>query len=315
LGVDLFFIISGFVILLSTANKNALGFSISRITRLFPAFWVAVTLTTVLLWLFAIPKTADISWYQYLVNMTMVPEYFGVENIDTVYWTLQVEIKFYFWIFLIMLFNKIEYIERFVFVWLIMAIFEIFHFIHGFTHQFLIPEWAPYFGAGALFFRIHQEGFNWQRGVMLALAYVLSLYYAVEGANMRTEEYGMVFSPVVVMLLTTGFFLFFILIVTKKKAGVKRVWYTVLGVITYPLYLIHDAIGQLFFYYFGQSINKYLLLFLVTAIMIALSYIIYRYFELGFSKKMKNALVNLTTRVGDRLAGSSPIFHVAGNKK
>lgn len=304
LGVDLFFIISGFVILLSTANKNALGFSISRITRLFPAFWVAVTLTVILLWLFAIPKTVDISWYQYLINMTMVPEYFGVENIDTVYWTLQVEIKFYFWIFLIMLFNKIEYIERFVFVWLIMAIFEIFHFIHGFTHQFLIPEWAPYFGAGALFYRIHQEGFNWQRGTMLALAYLLSLYYAVEGANMRTEEYGTFFSPVVVMFLTSIFFLFFTLIVAKKTVGVKRSWYTVLGVITYPLYLIHDAIGQLVFYYFSQSMNKYSLLLFVTLLMIFVSYLIYRYFELPTSKRMKHLLGKLSKGIEARLFAS-----------
>lgn len=115
----------------------------------------------------------------------MVPEYFGVENIDSVYWTLQIEIKFYFWIFLLMMLNKIQFIERFIMAWLILAIFEISHFIHGITHQFLIPGWTPYFSAGALFYRIRILGINWQRLAMLGLSYALSLYYAIEGANLE----------------------------------------------------------------------------------------------------------------------------------
>ncbi len=300
LGVDLFFIISGFVILLSTTNKTATTFSISRIVRLYPAFWVAVSMTAFFLWQFPLPNTQGVSFFQYLDNLTMVPEYLGVANIDSVYWTLQIEIKFYFWIFLIMLFNKIQYIERFVFIWLLMGVLEIFHFIHGFTHQFLIPEWAPYFGAGALFYRIHLKGFNWQRSAMLLLAYVLSIYYAVEGAHHRTEVYADEFSPLIVALLTSAFFFIFTLMVSKKTTSIKRPWFVLMGFITYPLYLIHDAIGQIVFYHLPQNINKYLLLFLVVALMIVLSYLIYRYFELGFSKKMKHLLFKLTTSIEAR---------------
>ena len=301
LGVDLFFIISGFVILLSTGNKTAIGFSISRITRLYPAFWVAVTLTALALWQFSIANTHSPGLYQYLANLTMVPEYLGVENIDSVYWTLQIEIKFYFWVFVIMLFKKIQHIEGFILLWLLMAVLEIFHFIHGFTHQFLIPEWAPYFGAGALFYRIWQKGFNWQRGAMLVLAYGLSLYYAIEGANLRTESYGSVFSPYVVSFLTTSFYLLFVLIVFNRKTSFKRAWLTLLGVVTYPLYLIHDAIGQLFFYYFAHSVNKYMLLFDVILFMIITSYLIYHYFEVPMSKKMKNKLCSLEHRIATKI--------------
>ena len=297
LGVDLFFIISGFVILLSTGNKTALGFSISRITRLYPAFWVAVTLTVLALWLFSIPNTHSPGLYQYLANLTMVPEYLGVDNIDSVYWTLQIEIKFYFWIFVIMLFKKIQYIEGFILLWLLMAVLETFHFMHGFTHQFFIPEWAPYFGAGALFYRVWQKGFNWQRGVMLILAYVLSIYYAIEGANWRTETYGQLFSPYVVTFLTTAFYLLFVLIVFNRNIRVNRSWLTLLGVVTYPLYLIHDVIGQLFFYYFAHNVNKYILLFDVTLFMIIVSYLIYHFFEVPISKKMRCMLASLEQRI------------------
>ncbi len=46
LGVDFFFIISGYVIFFSAQNKSAGDFLTSRALRLFPAFWVAVLLTS-----------------------------------------------------------------------------------------------------------------------------------------------------------------------------------------------------------------------------------------------------------------------------
>ncbi len=45
LGVDLFFLISGFVILMSASSGSLKRFAISRIVRLYPAFWVCCTVT------------------------------------------------------------------------------------------------------------------------------------------------------------------------------------------------------------------------------------------------------------------------------
>ncbi|WP_347037637.1 acyltransferase family protein [Glutamicibacter halophytocola] len=42
LGVRLFFLISGFVILMSLQGKNVIGFIGSRVGRLYPAYWLAV---------------------------------------------------------------------------------------------------------------------------------------------------------------------------------------------------------------------------------------------------------------------------------
>ncbi len=39
LGVNLFLIISGFVILMSVQGKGVRGFIVSRATRLYPAYW------------------------------------------------------------------------------------------------------------------------------------------------------------------------------------------------------------------------------------------------------------------------------------
>src|ERR1019366_5159909 len=47
LGVDMFFTISGFVVLLSAWGRRPHEFVISRIVRLYPAYWVAVTITAI----------------------------------------------------------------------------------------------------------------------------------------------------------------------------------------------------------------------------------------------------------------------------
>lgn len=48
LGVQLFFIISGFVILMSAQGRSVGQFVASRVARLFPAYWVAVLATAAL---------------------------------------------------------------------------------------------------------------------------------------------------------------------------------------------------------------------------------------------------------------------------
>ena len=45
LGVDLFFIISGFVISLSAEDRNAYGFFKSRISRVYTVFWISAIVT------------------------------------------------------------------------------------------------------------------------------------------------------------------------------------------------------------------------------------------------------------------------------
>jgi peptidoglycan/LPS O-acetylase OafA/YrhL len=49
LGVEFFFIISGFVILMTAWDRSLPDYTASRIGRLFPAYWAGVALSTLLL--------------------------------------------------------------------------------------------------------------------------------------------------------------------------------------------------------------------------------------------------------------------------
>lgn len=94
LGVELFFLISGFVICMSCWGRSVGDFFTSRVTRLYPAYWFAVLATTAVLLL--IPGgQKPLPWPDVLTNLTMLQEPLGVRMVDGVYWTLFAELRFY----------------------------------------------------------------------------------------------------------------------------------------------------------------------------------------------------------------------------
>ncbi|WP_426625934.1 acyltransferase family protein [Leifsonia sp. McL0607] len=72
LGVQLFFIISGFVIFLSASGRTAFAFATGRATRLYPAFWAGVLLTTGTI-LLTTQSTPLELLPRFLANLTMAP--------------------------------------------------------------------------------------------------------------------------------------------------------------------------------------------------------------------------------------------------
>jgi peptidoglycan/LPS O-acetylase OafA/YrhL len=121
LGVHLFFIISGFVILMTASSESARAFMVSRIVRLYPAFWVCCTITFLAI-LFLGGTRYSASWRQYTINMTMLNNMFGVESIDGVYWSLFVEIKFYCLVLLALLMGQISNVKELLGIWLAAAL-------------------------------------------------------------------------------------------------------------------------------------------------------------------------------------------------
>lgn len=91
-GVDLFFVISGFVILMSGWGRTPAQFIASRIARLYPAYWVAVLLTSILV---IGSGSTPFDPQKILVNLTMLQSAYNIGHVDPVYWTLFVELHFY----------------------------------------------------------------------------------------------------------------------------------------------------------------------------------------------------------------------------
>lgn len=98
IGVVLFFTISGFVIPGSLQPGEHKGvFWIRRFFRLYPAYWVSICAVILAQWLFL---DTTFSLRQILANITMLQNFMHFENIQGVYWTLEVELIFYVMVYL-----------------------------------------------------------------------------------------------------------------------------------------------------------------------------------------------------------------------
>ncbi|MEE9445286.1 MAG: acyltransferase [Cocleimonas sp.] len=286
LGVNLFFLISGFVILLSAMNRSATDFASSRFIRLYPAFWASVSLSALVLYFYGSPHF-DISLSQYLMNMTMVSGYVGVKPIDGVYWTLLIEMVFYSLIFFLLFIRKLKYIELFLGLWLGVILLSLVMTLPKIIRFFFFPEWAPLFISGSLLYLIYARGWDLTRSLLLFSAYLLTLYFTTLETNDLTNQYNTEFSSIIAIFGVSSFYGFFILIITNKTAWLRSRKFISLGLLTYPLYLFHANIGYLAFKYYSGTINKYLLLIAVILVMLLLAWLVHHVIEKPLSRYLQ----------------------------
>lgn len=306
LGVELFFIISGYVVLLSAQGKTVRQFFLSRITRLYPAFWVACSLTFLVKRIWGV-TTSDIgmssllhvTFGQYVYNMTMLQEFFNIFNLDSACWSLTIEITFYFLISLLIGYKLMDHIDWFILFWLVFAVLpDRFHAGSAFD-TLLFPKYAPYFSAGMLFYLLQSPvGRTVKRWVLLLVSYLL----AIKACKAQTLElagfYHDDFSWKITSIFVTLFFVV-VFLVSFRKINLSRftglAW---LGALTYPLYLIHSDIAFILFHRIGGNINKYLLVIGTIILMLLIASIIHIFVEKRFSKPMGGYLERCLNALG-----------------
>ncbi|MBI2412754.1 MAG: acyltransferase [Deltaproteobacteria bacterium] len=300
LGVGLFFMISGFVIIHTLEGKDARSLIASRAARLYPAYWAGVTLTAVVTVLIG-GSIYKVSAGQYLANLTMLNGLFGVEHIDGVYWSLLVELKFYFLIFLLMVFGQAKRIGLFVGLWALAAFAITVYGSPFLVKALLFPKWAPYFIAGAAFCLMRREGAGAYWLVVVAIAYVTAITNELRKIPSIEQHYGAVFSEPAIIAVVTSFFLIFTAIALRKSSWAGAKGLVKLGALTYPLYLIHENIGFMAFNALAPYLNKYIILASAIAVMWLAAYLTNRYVEERLGGRLKRAVVSVLS-VGRRTA-------------
>jgi len=289
LGVNLFFMISGFVISLSAENRTARQFVISRITRLYPAFWAGVTVTAIAIVFFG-GTLFQVDWSQYLINLTMLAQFLGVENVDGVYWTLYVELKFYVIIFIVLLFDKFNKMELVLATWLSILLLGLAFELPRIVNSLVFSEWAPFFISGVVFYLLKVKGFNLLRSAILIVAFMLSLLEAVEGNTVFNTDYNVNASELAVVLIVLSYYCTFTLIIFDKLSWFRSSWALRIGALTYPLYLIHQNLGFMFFTYFDGVLNKYVLLMMAILLVLVISWLIHVLIERKLGPEFKRCL-------------------------
>jgi len=285
LGVELFFIISGYVVLLSAYSKTALNFVLSRIIRLYPAFWVACTATFLVVYFFGPAKNSvgwsvylDVSPRQYVVNMTMFHEFLHVQSIDGIYWTLTYELRFYLIIFLVLLFGLQRHLPLLLVGWVAYAALSLVYKLP--LSSYLMPDYGPLFISGMCFLLLQKQLANrWLLYGLLLVCWGLTLQTEFSNAQHHITYYQTAFSLYVIGSVVSLFYGLFWVISTRRVTLRQRPWLYWAGALTYPLYLVHHNIGYILFQRINNALPPYLLLALITLFMVGLAYGLHVFIE------------------------------------
>lgn len=121
-GVYLFFMLSGYVIFMTLDRTRTAGdFVVARFARLYPAYWVAMLVTFLVVRTAGLPGQ-EVGVRDLLVNLTMVQSLLDVPHVDGAYWSLQAEILFYAAMLLLWRVGLLRNAQRTLFLWLACAV-------------------------------------------------------------------------------------------------------------------------------------------------------------------------------------------------
>ena len=270
LGVELFFLISGYVILYST-NRTPLEFIKKRFLRLYPMYWIAI------IFIFVV---TNLPWWENrgpdigkgLLNLTMMPTVFGGEWVDEAHWFLLRELQFYLFVIIVMTLGFGKRLPQIFPIWaIILCIWNLAE-----LPQFKIWYFSGYFAllsGGAIIYCIGQWGWNLHRTIGLIAAYICAvdtrMSKSISLGTRRNTEY----SQLTVAIIVTLLFLLLLLTLSRRVTSIQVKWAGIAGAITYPLFLIHGRLGLLTIQNLGTESNKYYLYPLVLIILIYCAYL------------------------------------------
>ena len=298
-GVDLFFIISGFVIFMSlTKVKTSVDFIINRVSRLYPTYWVSVTFTFILILIASFYNNDGLlktNIIHYLGNMTMFQFYLRIPNLDGPYWTMIIEMIFYLGILLLFHFKQLKYLNKIgITLSILVVILSLFFYNNTIIKNILtiIPllKYIPLFFAGTVFYKIYSfknKLFENYLILLLCLICQILLFNCLGKSHdfINQKEYA---------IMIVVYFGLFTLFVNDKLYFIVSKGTLFLGKISFALYLIHQYISiHVIIPYFTEVllVNFWIAsIFISLPVVIILASIITYYIEVPFSKKMKEKL-------------------------
>jgi peptidoglycan/LPS O-acetylase OafA/YrhL len=314
-GVQIFFVISGFVIAYSANGESIAKYLKGRIIRLLPTAWICATITTVLLVSAGLYNLTAIS-DAYAKALTLYP--LG-PWIDGVYWTLPVEISFYTVILFFLGANamgKAEAVFTVVgivssFAWLLLfsthywqPVYDLFGFeairfrlmifadklVFHRVSQLLLLVHGCFFATGFILWAASRRGFTLRRLASLAFINAGGIACVIE-SNILTASANTSATPAVAMYIMAVMFIIFSV---KFNHLFPRRYMREIGLATYPLYLLHNVIGSfLIGHVFLPRMSALLASLTAMAICLALVFLVVRPVEARVQRLLRLGLSSL----------------------
>jgi peptidoglycan/LPS O-acetylase OafA/YrhL len=260
-GVQIFFVISGFVIATSSERSTAIRFLCSRFVRLVPGVWICATITLIAWSVIDVAAPYPL-FHTYLRSLAFMPT---SPWIDSVYWTLGVEIAFYTIVFLLLAMQRFEWLRPIAcalgigstLFWVAFTVIG----PHSGSNVSSILNYMQWSRLAELLLIKH--------GVFFALGVVLWLHlvknvrhlmpwiaiFAIGGCLQITgetvlkfEKTGLAYSPLMPCLMWLGSVVWMWL-ATRYNSRIRHSppWLLQMlrrmGLMTYPLYLLHNVTG------------------------------------------------------------------------
>jgi peptidoglycan/LPS O-acetylase OafA/YrhL len=322
-GVEIFFVISGFVIAASARNATPGSFVRNRIVRVAPALWICSTLALAVQLTSGQPPSAMLAAYARSLVLSPIGPY-----IDGVIWTLVVEAVFYFLIFATLLAGRFDRIDRIAAALGIasaafLAIFAYAEYFHEspafaaiaaicgrFYFKLLLLRYGVFFAIGILLWYGFERGFS---RFTLALIAIFMGFGALEIVIQSAELQDIVLlrsgaGSAVPPLSDRAMFAVFIwmsgvaglvlsiLFRTRiyRRLKAYRNLLRDVGLMTYPIYLNHFVLGMtLVPALFALGLQRWLVFVLSLAAVLGSSWFIMSVPE----RALRSALLSLSARL------------------
>lgn len=295
LGVDLFFLISGFVICMSSWGRSLGAFFRSRVARLYPAYWVAIALTTIACVL-APSVSKPLRLDQILVNGTMLQEPLGVPRVIGVDWTLWVEARFYILFALLVVWHGVTYrrVVLFSCLWIVASVVA-GQADNALVDQILMPGYAPFFVGGLALYLVHRYGSDPLLWGIVAVSWALGQWYATRGLWNPTAEFVYIGrSPHIILAIITIAYAAVAAAALGWLHWANWRWLTIAGALTYPFYLLHEHIGWFAITLLSKKWDLPPAVALLGSLflILGLAYAIHRLVERPLGPRIKRALIS-----------------------
>ncbi|RYE37218.1 MAG: acyltransferase [Sphingobacteriaceae bacterium] len=274
LGVDIFFIVSGFIICYSFPKNYKIisffSFFKKRLLRVHPPYLMSIALTILVAYTAAIytHNPVHVSGLNLLYHFFYLNNFTDVTYITGVYWTLGIEFQFYIIIGLLFnLMNKsVYYLSGIIIILLFLNWIKI-------DTTNLILEHTPLFCIGIL---LYFYLFDCQYPKVILL-FLLATSLAILGYNQTASFYTSLFTICIIYIPFT-----------------KNKFIQFLSGISYSLYLVHIPVGgrviNLCLKFTHNNYEKYLAVFIALVVSIITAYFFHFIIEkpaIRWSKKVK----------------------------
>jgi len=263
IGVQIFFVISGIVITYSADGSSTYYFFRSRMLRLVPAAWLSSSLTLIFLYYHHGSLSAELM-RGYRHSLLFIP---WAPWISDVFWTLSIEISFYLAIGLLIYKQQLERICALAIYltwislayWIIFSITEYNLSTYTLIHIGDIPYWADrvltlllikhgcFFAAGiyicAALIKHRTRPAYIHIAAMLSACFLQIYWHTVNVNGPRNYPYwpGAAIFAISVAAIIAG--IRYNNLLCSNTSLVKAI--RLLGLMTYPLYLLHQSIGSI----------------------------------------------------------------------